>query len=537
LTIERKQLVILLAAAAVLFALLPGSRDLWNPNEPIYGQATREMIANDTWVTPSINGKVFAEKPVLYYWMARVFSLLPGGPDEGNLRLPSAFTALVSTWLLYLLALPYVGHRRSIWAGALFACTFAVFWGARPIQMDILVLGGTLAVLVPLSRVADHGMPPMKGWLLAGAAAGLGFMGKGPVAWVLPALVFCSYAVLTGRPRLFLNRWVWGAAAAAVVVILPWHLGIWLSDQGDILVEMYYRQNFTRFHNPWDHQSPWHYFIPYFFLDMAPWAFFVPLAFRLPGRDRNERRLDLMAWIYIIGIIAFFSLSQSKRSAYIMPVAPAAAYLASGVLIRLKDGDLPALRRRVAFVLFVAAGSIMTLGGIAVVLRVIPEHPEFATAGKVLAAVLTLGGLAVITATAVKGRGRYATVALASLCIAVFLTGVLVVAPAEDPQKSARVFSSQVNERMAEGGHLYSYRFWDWRSGYTFYTGRMITNLKSEDELREVWSQDREAFLIVEGKWVDEARELLGGAEPILVRDIGSRTAYLFDNTIQREER
>lgn len=534
---EKKQLVILLLAAAMLFALFPGSRDLWNPNEPIYGQATREMIDNGTWLTPSINGKIFAEKPVLYYWMARVASVLPGGPDEGNLRLPSAFTALLSTWLLYLLALPYVGHRRSIWAAALFACTFAVFWGARTIQMDILVLGGTLAVLVPLSRVADHGMPPLKGWLLAGAAAGLGFMGKGPVAWVLPALVFCTYALMTGRIGLLLNRYVLAGAGAALLVIAPWHLGIWLSGQGDILVEMYYRQNFTRFHNPWDHQSPWHYFIPYFFLDMAPWAFFVPLAFLLPGRDKNERRLDLMAWIYIIGIIAFFSLSQSKRSAYIMPVAPAAAYLASGVLIRLRDGILPTWRRRIAFVIFATAGLFMTLGGAAVLLKVIPEHPEFASAGYVLAAVLTLGGLAVLAGTAVKGRVRYVTVALASACAAVFLTGVLVVGPAVDPQKSARVFSSQVNERMTGGGNLYSYRFWDWRSGYTFYTGRMITNLKSEEALRDVWRQDRQAFLIVEEKRVDEARELLGGAEPVLVREIGSRTAYLFENTTQQEER
>ena len=65
----------------------------------------------------------------------------------------------------------------------------------------------------------------------------------------------------------------------------------------------------------------------------------------------------------------------------------------------------------------------------------------------------------------------------------------------------------------------------------------MITNLKSEEALQEVWRQDRQAFLIVEEKRVDEARELLGGAEPVLVREIGSRTAYLFENTTQQEER
>ena len=49
---NRNQLIFLLLGAALLFALFPGSRDLWNPNEPIYGQAVREMIEGDTWVTP-----------------------------------------------------------------------------------------------------------------------------------------------------------------------------------------------------------------------------------------------------------------------------------------------------------------------------------------------------------------------------------------------------------------------------------------------------------------------------------------------------
>ena len=533
---EKKQLVVMLLAAAVLFALFPGSRDLWNPNEPIYGQATREMIDGDTWLLPAINGKVFAEKPVLYYWMARVASFLPGGPNEGNLRLPSVFTALIAAWFLYLLVLPYAGHRRALWAATLFACTFAVFWGARTIQMDILVLGGTIAVLLPLSRVADHGMPPLKGWVLAGLAAGLGFMGKGPVAWVLPALVFCSYAVLTGRTRLLLNRYVLAGGAAAVAVIAPWHLGIWLSGHGDILVEMYYRQNFTRFHNPWDHQSPWWYFIPYFFLDMAPWAFFVPLSFRLPGRDENERRLDLLAWIWIVGIIAFFSLSQSKRSAYIMPVAPAAAYLASGVILRLQDGTLPALRRKLALGIFLILGAAMTAAGIYLVSRVVPEYPELATAGYVAGTVLSLGGLLLLAGLVSRHRGTAAPVALTGLMAGVYLVAVLVVAPAVDPHKSARVFSGQINELMSGGGELYSYRFWDWRSGYTFYTGRRITNLKSGDELAQLWREDRELFLIVENRRMEEVREILTGAEPVLVREIGSRTAYLFSNMTQREE-
>ena len=40
---SRRELALLAIGSAVLFGLGLGARDLWNPNEPIYGEAVREM--------------------------------------------------------------------------------------------------------------------------------------------------------------------------------------------------------------------------------------------------------------------------------------------------------------------------------------------------------------------------------------------------------------------------------------------------------------------------------------------------------------
>ena len=200
------------------------------------------------------------------------------------------------------------------------------------------------------------------------------------------------------------------------------------------------------------------------------------------------------------------------------------------MILRLQDKTLPALRRKIALGIFLALGTLMTAAGVYLGLKVVPEYPELASAGYVAATVCVLGGIMLIAGLLSRHRGTAAPVALTGLVAGVYLAAVLVVAPAVDPHKSARVFSGQVNELMSGGGELYSYRFWDWRSGYTFYTGRRIINLKSGDELAQLWREDRELFLIVENRRIEEAREILNGAEPVLIREIGSRTAYLFSN-------
>ena len=62
--------LILVLLSGFLFFVALGARDLWNPNEAIYGRATVEMAERGDWLIPTVNGKVFAEKPIFYYWSA-----------------------------------------------------------------------------------------------------------------------------------------------------------------------------------------------------------------------------------------------------------------------------------------------------------------------------------------------------------------------------------------------------------------------------------------------------------------------------------
>ena len=50
---QRRDLLWLAAAATLLFGVALGARDLWNPNEPIYGLAVREMAERGDWLLPT----------------------------------------------------------------------------------------------------------------------------------------------------------------------------------------------------------------------------------------------------------------------------------------------------------------------------------------------------------------------------------------------------------------------------------------------------------------------------------------------------
>ncbi|MBZ5637493.1 MAG: glycosyltransferase family 39 protein [Acidobacteriia bacterium] len=527
----RRDLLALGFGAAVLFFVSLGARDLWQPNEPTYGQAVVEMSKRGDWIVPTVNGREFAEKPVLYYWMALAAAGALGGVDEFVLRLPAAAAGVLGVLLTYLLVVPGAGRSRARLAAVLFGTTYGVYWNSRAVQMDIFVAVSTLAVVLAVVRVADHGAAPLPGFALAGLAAGLGFLAKGPVAWLGPALVLLPYLAATRRLGALRSSYAAVGVAVGLAVSMPWLAVLYIRGETGFLREMLLRQNVTRFLWAWDHRAPFWYYLEYFWIDMAPWAWFVPLAAALPGRDHEERRLDLLAWIWVAAILAFFSLSESKRSPYILPIAPAVAILASGLGDRLVDGALSKARRIAALVLLAAAGLVAAACGLAVLLRVVPHYPEVASQGEALGGLLIAGGTAILAAFASRARARaVAPAAFLALVLSLEILAAVSLFPAANRFKSARPFCEQVIARVSPEEPLASYRFWAWRASYAFYTHRAIPNLESAKDLASFLAAGRRSFVIVEEAEVTEARSVLGGREPLVRAEIGGTTAYLFSS-------
>jgi len=523
--------VVLLLAASVLYLAFLGARDLWNPNEPIYGQAVAEMYQRGDPLIPTVNGEVFREKPPLYFWLALAGAAATGGAGEFVLRLPSALAGIASVAMIYLLVLPAGGRLRARIAAALFATTYIVFWSSRSVQMDLLLTAFVLASVLAAVAVLDRGLNPRIGWLLVGAAIGLGFLTKGPIAVVGSGLPILLYAWTTGRLRsLWTPKILWGLGAV-VVVVAPWVAWLGARWELETFKEIVWRQTFVRSLDPWDHAAPWWYFLREFWGDMAPWSLFLPLAVALPQRDSEARRLDRLGWLWLLGFVAVLSFSASKRSPYILPIAPAVAILVSGLVERRLRGLLEGWRNVAVTALLALIGIVLAAAGVVAWVRVVPEFPEIGLAGRVIAAGLVTWGCGTLLLLALRGGRRRAAPALflASLVIFYMLAAGWVL-PAANVYKSPREFCERVDASVGPSGTLRAYRIWKWRAGYSYYLGRPIARLLDEEALLAAWRDVPDLFVIVERGRVDEFQTIVGAVDPLFFRAVGSNAVYLFSN-------
>ena len=90
---------ILVVALFIMFFQL-GSYPLLDPDEPVYAQTPREMLAAGDLLSPRIYGDYWYDKPPMYYWLvagsAKIF-----GMGEFAARFPSALFAVTGALFLF----------------------------------------------------------------------------------------------------------------------------------------------------------------------------------------------------------------------------------------------------------------------------------------------------------------------------------------------------------------------------------------------------------------------------------------------------
>lgn len=527
---HQRDLALLALAAAALFFVSLGARDLWAPNEPSYGQVVVEMVESGDWLLPRLNGEIFAEKPILSYWLGALVSSLAGGVSEATVRVPVALVGVSNVLLVYLLISFYAGRRIALLGSAVFATEYLVWWTARTVQMDSFVLLSTLATTLALTRRLDGDWSARRAWIIAGLSAGLGFVAKGPVTSVVPGAIILCYCLVARRPLLRLFKGLpWGLAVFALTG-LPWYTALYATGHTEALRELVLRQNFSRFVEAWDHRQPWYYFLKYFWVSYAPWSWFVPVAaFIRPLTDR-EHRGRLLGWMWILGPLLFFSLADSKREPYLLPVAPGIALLVALVLDRLTRGALSRGQKAACLSLCGFFGVLFFAAAAGLVMAPPAEAPAGLSLG-LMQVTLLICALAVLGGIALPTRRWSAPGGLFAAMLLLFLTASVHILPAGNPIKSHRSFAAEVEGALDPGVRLHSHfgegnRKWLRGGSYAFYMRRTIPHL-DEAALLDAWSEAEPICLVTEEVLGRSRMPTLAGAERILVRGTGRNRSLL----------
>jgi hypothetical protein len=330
----------LIGAAIAALVTIPGlgSGTLWDNSETAYGEVAREILLTHDWIVMHLNGAPWFVQPPLYFWIAAICAKI-FGLTSFALRLPSALaTMAMGAAVTYAVARPF-GTRAGVYAGvALSTCLMQAIVGRLAIMDALLNLAVITAVLCWFYALRGGGDRYI--WYGA-AAAGLGFLAKGPVAPVVALLIILPYAIWEWRySRVVLPSWRgWiGGLLVFLAIVVPWFAVLVARTGVSSVVQLIGHYTVGRYTGTIENQSgPLWYYVPVFVLAFFPWIAFFPSALayaiaQLRCRSESAHDRDLQSWLrlafcWLVLPFAFFSFAQTKLPNYIALAMPAPALL------------------------------------------------------------------------------------------------------------------------------------------------------------------------------------------------------------------
>jgi 4-amino-4-deoxy-L-arabinose transferase-like glycosyltransferase len=481
---------------------------LLGADEPRYAQVAREMLARRDWITPTLGGSAWLEKPPLYYWQAMLaYSCF--GVSDWAARLPSAVDATVMVIAVYFFLRRFrPGFHVD---GALMtASTAGVIGFARGASTDMpLAASLTIALLAwyawyesksKFHLVIFHGM------------LALGALAKGPVAPFLAGLVVVTFA-LAKRDLHLLWKTLWlPGILLFCAIVLPWYWEVQVRNPEFFRVFIL-EHNLERFGtNLYRHKEPFWFYVPVVLLGLVPWAaFFVAAlveclrAWWAEGREvlNSQRTLEVFLAIWFFVPLVFFSISQSKLPGYILPSIPAGALLVAEYgRRRMLDQSRPALVLTVLHSGIAAAPVVPALMIQYLVLQHRMPWGQAAVISTAFGIILAIGFVATFRSRIGMGASRFVLVPVVLAVAAALRLG----SPAIDSTQSARPVAQELGRIDTRGLPLAVFRARrETEFGLAFYRNQVIARYE-----RDAVPSGEHLVVAPEGSQTELAKQVIG---------------------------
>lgn len=344
-----------LLCVITVFSLL--SLSLFNTRgEPREAVVALSMINDGNWILPVNNGNEIAFKPPFLHWLAAAASLLLGGMTELSARLPSALACWVMVLATYAFFRRRGGHEVAMLASLLCLTCFEVHRAAMTCRVDMLLAACTVLALYAFARWVDGGL---RGFPLAAAAfAACAALTKGPVGALLPCAAGFLYAWFRGGK---LKHLVWRFALIGVSALVPlfaWYAAAYAQPHGgERFLRLVYEENVLRLLGKMtyaSHENPWWYNVQTMLTGLLPYSlllvFALPAGAKAVWRNkgawteggapavwyalREQLRRCNFAAVAFFTVFVFYCIPASKRSVYLLPCYPFAAYYLARIIRR-----------------------------------------------------------------------------------------------------------------------------------------------------------------------------------------------------------
>jgi len=331
-------LALLAGILSLFYAFCLGSYPLFTPDEGRYSEVAREMVATGDYITPRVNGIVFLDKPILYYWLqATAINLF--GLNEWALRFFPALLGVFGCLMSYVCGRHLFNRCTGVLSAIILGATPLYFASAHYANLDLEVAVWISCTLLSFITAVRNPTRPQTNWLLATYAfAALAFLTKGMIGFVFPTMVIGAWIVLTWRWDLLKRTHLGAGMMLAFMIVLPWYT---LAQQAnpEFLRYFFINQQVTRFLSAAEFNShaPFWFYAPIVLLGFFPWTIFLIQTFYYSVNKirqnikAHQNELFLILWFVIV--FMFFSFPRSKIIGYILPVFPPLAMLTANYLV------------------------------------------------------------------------------------------------------------------------------------------------------------------------------------------------------------
>jgi 4-amino-4-deoxy-L-arabinose transferase-like glycosyltransferase len=332
----RFTLIVLITLIAFLSFYKLGSFTLFDVDEAVFAQATKEMVVNNDWITPTYNGENRYDKPILFYWMMAI-SYKIFGINEFGARFVSAFSGIILCIVLFFFSRKFSDTKLGIYSSLSMALSPFYFVYSHAAVTDM-----TLTLFITLSLFSFFLSLKINFRYIYGFYffSALAFLTKGLIGILFPFGIALIYLLLSGQYKRIKTIFIFSGLLVFVVVALPWYIIEYKINGYEFIEQFFIKHHFKRYADVISgHKGEFYYYILVMVLGLFPWITFLPGSltgiakyikeyFEFKNTNRkDDHDVKIFAVIWFLFILLFFTFSTTKLPNYILPAVPAACLL------------------------------------------------------------------------------------------------------------------------------------------------------------------------------------------------------------------
>jgi 4-amino-4-deoxy-L-arabinose transferase-like glycosyltransferase len=305
-------------------------------------------------------------------------------------------------------------------------------------------------------------------------------------------------------------------------VAVPWFYLVSQATNGKWLTDFIYVHHLQRYTAGAGHRQPIYYYLTTLPVDLLPWTIFaIPSLYArrdLRGAWANPVTQFFLLWFLVIFV--FFSLSDTKRELYLMPLLPPLALYLGYYFDGLASGRLPQDRiyRWTAAIYF----SLVATAGVAFPVAVwFVRHDAFDAIVQA-SAVLVVGGSFIVYGVR-RLRPLIVVGAVSAMTTAALFAAWVWVFPYLETYKSPRQFAIEVKKLVPDNAPLFIYA--DTMNDFNYYLEReVIPVLPSAAAVDALFERRQIGYMLIEER--DFKRTPSLSREWIIASDGDSRSPW-----------